>query len=234
MQDNPAVTKIVSPLHRRAGQGTISRMAAPPERRIGLVLSAGGLRGASHLGVIRQLARHGIPTEVIVGTSVGALIAAYYAAVGLTVDEMMYDARVFRGRHLLAHSLAVRAWNPLKMLFRPWSGVIPERLTQLRSAGFDQLHHGVDAIGVVCHDLTNGCPRYVSTAGDGGLRLFDAVATSASVPSMFSPQPLEYDGQVCRFTDGGLSDPLAPGGLRQSPRTRRHAHHRVGLSSARR
>ena len=86
-------------------------MTASPERRIGLVLSAGGLRGASHLGVIRQLARHRIPTEAIVETSVGALIAAYYAAVGLTVDEMMHDARVFLGRHLLAHSLAVRAWG---------------------------------------------------------------------------------------------------------------------------
>ena len=212
MQDTPATTRkgffVTSALHRRAGQGTIRRMGASPERRIGLVLSAGGLRGASHLGVISQLVRHRIPLEVIVGTSVGALIAAYYAAVGLTVDEMMRDAHVFRGRHLLAHSLAVRAWNPLKILFRPWSGVIPERLAQLRDAGFGQLHHGVDAIGVVCHDLTNDCPRYVSTAGDGGLRLFDAVATSASVPSMFSPQPLEYHGQVCRFTDGGLSDPL--------------------------
>ena len=190
-------------------------MAVPPERRIGLVLSAGGLRGASHLGVIRQLAKHGIPTNVIVGTSVGALIAAYYAAVGLTVDEMMYDARVFRGRHLLAHSLAVRAWDPFKMLFRPWSGVIPERLAQLRDAGFGRLHHGVDAIGVVCHDLTNGRPRYVSTASDGGLQLYDAVATSASMPSMFPPQPLEYNGQVCRFTDGGLSDPLPVGFARQ-------------------
>jgi predicted acylesterase/phospholipase RssA len=198
-------------LRRLASQGTIGLMTASPERRIGLVLSAGGLRGASHLGVIRQLARHGIPTEVIVGTSVGALIAAYYAAVGLTVDEMMHDARVFRGRHLLAHSLAVRAWEPFKMLFRPWSGVIPERLAQLRNAGFGRLHHGVEAIGVVCHDLTNGRPRYLSTASDGGLRLYDAVATSAAMPSMFPPQPLEYDGQVCRFTDGGLSDPLPVG-----------------------
>ena len=179
--------------------------------RIGLVLSAGRLRGASHLGVIRQLARHGIPTEVIVGTSVGALIAAYYAAVGLTIDQMMDDARVFRGRHLLAHSLAVRARGPFKALFRPWSGVIPKRLAQLRAAGFSRLHHGVDAIGVVCHDLTNDRPRYVSTAGDGGLRLYDAVATSASIPKMFPPQPLEYDGQVYQFTDGGLSDPLPVG-----------------------
>ena len=183
-------------------------MSKPARPRIGLVLSAGGLRGASHLGVIRQLVKHAIPTDVIVGASVGAVIAAYYAAVGLTVDDMLGDARLFRGRHLLAHSLAARAWSPFKRLFHPWRGIIPERLEQLQSARFNRLHHGVEAIGVVCHDLTHGRPRYVSTASDGGLRLYDAVATSASIPNMFPAQTVEYEGLACQFTDGGLSDPL--------------------------
>lgn len=183
-------------------------MDAPTGLRIGLVLSAGGLRGASHLGVIRQLARHSIPTDIIVGTSAGAVIAAYYAAVGLTVDEMLEDARVFRGRHLVAHSLASRSWEPFKPLFRPWSGVIPDRLARLRSARFDRLYHGVQALGVVCHDVTNDRPRYVSTASDGGVGLYEAVAASASIPSMFPAQPVQYDGQVCQLIDGGVSDAL--------------------------
>ncbi len=74
--------------------------------RIGLVLSAGGLRGAAHLGVMRKLLAHDIPIDVIVGASAGAVVAAYYAAVGLTVDELIDDARGFKGRHLVAHSLA--------------------------------------------------------------------------------------------------------------------------------
>ena len=207
MENNPATTTM-GPLHRPPGQGTISCMAAPTGPRIGLVLSAGGLRGASHLGVIRQLARNSIPTDIIVGTSAGAVIAAYYAAVGLTVDEMLDDARVFRGRHLVAHSLASRSWQPLKPLFRPWSGVIPDRLARLRSARFNHLHHGVQALGVVCHDVTNDRPRYVSTASDGGLGLYEAVAASASIPSMFPTQPVQYEGRVCQLTDGGVSDAL--------------------------
>ena len=183
--------------------------------RIGLVLSAGGLRGASHLGVIRQLARHDIPTDVIVGVSAGAVIAAHYAAVGLTVDEMLRDARVFRGRHLLAHSLAARTRSPFKSLFRPWSGVIPERLVQLQAARFNRLHHGVEAIGVVCHDLTYQRARYVSTASDGGLRLYDAVSASASISNMFPAQTVKYDGRTCQFTDGGVSDPLPVAFARQ-------------------
>ena len=51
--------------------------------RIGIVLSAGGLRGAAHVGVLRQLVRHGIPIDAIVGVSAGAVVGAYDAAVGL-------------------------------------------------------------------------------------------------------------------------------------------------------
>jgi predicted acylesterase/phospholipase RssA len=60
--------------------------------RIGLVLSGGGLRGASHVGVLQQLVEHDIPIDVIVGSSAGAVSAAYYAAVGLTLDDLIQDA----------------------------------------------------------------------------------------------------------------------------------------------
>lgn len=184
-------------------------METPPRiPRIGLVLSAGGLRGAAHLGVIRRLVEHRVPIEVIVGTSVGAIIGAYYASVGLTVDQMLQDARRFRGRHLVAHSLATRAIPPFPWLFRPWSGIIPSRLRQLRAARFDRLHHGVKGLGVVCHDLRQQRPCYISSARDGGVDLYDAVATSAAIPSLFRPQTLAYDGNVCDLTDGGVSDPV--------------------------
>ncbi len=180
----------------------------PRQPRIGLVLSAGGLRGAAHLGVLKGLDRCGISVDVIVGTSVGAIIGAYYAAVGLTTSRMLRDAAVFRGRHLVAHSLAVRAWPPFRPLIRPWSGVILPRLAQLRAARFDRLHHHVKSFGVVCHDLTHRCPRYLSTTNDGGVGLYDAVVASASIPNLFRPHTFAYEGQPVQCTDGGVSDPL--------------------------
>ena len=179
-----------------------------PAPRIGLVLSAGGLRGAAHLGVLRRLTAAGIPLDLIVGVSAGAVVAGYYAAVGLTIDELIDDARVFKGRHLVAHSLNLRSGRRFAPLFEPFAGIIPHRLRQLEASRFDTLHHGVRKIGIVCHDLTHNCPRYLSTASHGTIRLYDAVATSASIPSMFPPQPIEYDGRVCEFTDGGVSDAL--------------------------
>ena len=184
--------------------------------RIGLVLSAGGLRGAAHLGVLRRLTACQIPLDVIVGVSAGAVVAAYYAAVGLTVDELIADARVFQGRHLVAHSLNLRSRRIFEPLLRPFAGVIPDRLRRLEASRFDTLHHGVRALGVVCHDLTHGCPRYLSTAHDGNVRLYDAVATSASIPSLFPAHPIEYEGRTCEFADGGISDALPIGFARDA------------------
>src|SRR5690349_21565171 len=113
--------------------------------RIGLVLSGGGLRGASHLGVLQELTAQQIPIDVIVGASAGAIVAAYFAAVGLTLDELIADAGEFRGRHLLAHSLNVRLHGRRSPALAMRSGIIPERLAQLERATFDRLHHGVRA-----------------------------------------------------------------------------------------
>jgi NTE family protein len=56
-------------------------------KRIGLALGGGGARGFAHIGVIRVLEEKKIPTDIIVGTSSGALIGGAYAS-GTTPDEM--------------------------------------------------------------------------------------------------------------------------------------------------
>jgi len=176
--------------------------------RIGVVLSAGGLRGAAHAGVLRQLVSHGVPLHTIVGVSAGAIVAAYYAAVGLEIDEMIADAVAFRGRHLLAHSLSVHSGPRLASRLRRWCGVIPNRLRQLEAADFDQLHHGAGRLGIVCHDLTSGQPRYFGTGCDQSVTLDDVVRASASIPFLFPAVSVSSGGEVLRLTDGGLSDPV--------------------------
>jgi NTE family protein len=176
--------------------------------RIGVVLSAGGLRGAAHAGVLRQLVRHGVPLYALVGVSAGAIVGAYYAAVGLELDEMIDDAGALRGRHLLAHSLSVHCGPRLESCLGRWCGVIPDRLRQLESARFDRLHHGVDRLGIVCHDVSAGRPRYFGTGFDQGVTLDEAVRASASIPRLFPPVPVISGGEALRLTDGGLSDPV--------------------------
>jgi NTE family protein len=176
--------------------------------RVGIVLSAGGLRGAAHVGVLRQLVRHGVPLHAIVGVSAGAIVAAYYAAVGLDLDEIVADACGFRGRHLLAHSLAIHSGPRIASRLCRWSGVIPDRLRQLEAADFNRLHHGVDRLGIVCHDLCAGRPRYFGTGVDESVALPEVVRASASIPFLFPAISVSPGGEALRLTDGGLSDPV--------------------------
>jgi len=57
----------------------------PP--RVALVLSGGGARGGAHIGVLRALERAGVPIDLIVGTSYGALVGGLYA-VGYSVNDI--------------------------------------------------------------------------------------------------------------------------------------------------
>jgi predicted acylesterase/phospholipase RssA len=190
--------------------------SAPKEMRIGLVLSAGGLRGTAHLGVLRRILYHQIPIDVIVGVSAGAIIAAYYAAVGLTVNEMVDQAPVFRGRHIIMHGLTLRASPALKPYLRRFCGIIPERLRQLEAGSFHSLHHGVQQLGIVCHDLIRNQPCYFSTTEPQGARLADVVRASAAVPGVLPSRAMTLGGRQVQLADGGISDSL-PIAFAQSP-----------------
>ena len=176
--------------------------------RIGIVLSAGGLRGAAHLGVLRKVLRHQIPVDVMVGVSAGAIIAAYYAAVGFTINDMIDDAPVFRGHHILMHGLTLRAHPVLKPYLRRFCGIIPERLGQLEAGRFDTLHHGIQQLGIVCHDLIRNQPCYFSTTEDQGARLADVVRASAAMPGVLPSRTMAIGGEEFRLADGGISDSL--------------------------
>jgi len=56
-------------------------------KRIGLALGAGGARGLAHIGVLKVLEKEAIPFDLIVGTSIGALVGGAYAS-GMSPDEL--------------------------------------------------------------------------------------------------------------------------------------------------
>lgn len=48
-------------------------------RKVGLALGGGGVRGFAHIGVLKVLEQNGIPIDLIVGSSAGALFGGAYA-----------------------------------------------------------------------------------------------------------------------------------------------------------
>lgn len=56
-------------------------------QKVGLVLSGGGAKGMTHIGIIRALEENNIPIDYITGTSMGAIIGSLYA-MGYAPDDM--------------------------------------------------------------------------------------------------------------------------------------------------
>ena len=79
----------------KVGLGSIRRPV------IGLALGGGAARGFAHIGIIRTLIAHGIVPNVVVGTSIGAVVGGAYAAGHL--DTLEDWARSLQPRNILGY-----------------------------------------------------------------------------------------------------------------------------------
>ena len=87
----------------RSAEATTAAEVKPAAARptIGLALGGGAARGFAHIGVMRTLVAHGIIPDVIVGTSIGAVVGGCYAARQL--DALETWARSLTVRSILGH-----------------------------------------------------------------------------------------------------------------------------------
>ena len=65
-------------------------------KKFALVLGGGAAKGYAHIGILKLLERHGLKPDLIVGTSMGALVGGLYAS-GIPVDELEQEAYKFNG-----------------------------------------------------------------------------------------------------------------------------------------
>ena len=79
----------------KVGLGSIRRPV------IGLALGGGAARGFAHIGIVRTLIAHGIAPNVVVGTSIGAVVGGAYAAGHL--DKLEDWARSLQPRNILGY-----------------------------------------------------------------------------------------------------------------------------------
>lgn len=168
----------------------VSSAAADTSRRapVALVLSGGGCRGYSHIGVLRVLQREGLRPDLVVGSSSGALVGALYAG-GVSIEHM-----AGLGGRLSANLL--RDWIfPRLGLFG--GAVIGDFVReQIGKSAIEQLPLRFAAIAT---DLRNG-DMIVLDRGDVGI----AVQASGSVPGLL--EPVHSGSRLC--VDGNLSSPV--------------------------
>jgi len=86
----------------RSAEATTAQIKPAASRpTIGLALGGGAARGFAHIGVMRTLEAHGIVPDVIVGTSIGAVVGGCYA--GRQLDSLEQWARSLNVRSVLSY-----------------------------------------------------------------------------------------------------------------------------------
>lgn len=92
---------------------------------VGLVLGAGGMRGSTHIGVLKALNELGIRADYVGGCSAGALIAAQYA-LGWSIDQMLQigEQELVKKRALKDLTLPLVAFNEGKRLTQAYQNML--------------------------------------------------------------------------------------------------------------
>jgi NTE family protein len=171
------------------------------DTRFSLVLGGGGMKGLAHIGVLQALAERGLVPTCVVGTSVGALVAAAWAA-GRSPEELREIAVNLRRRDIFVVAHTDMAFKRMRSpaLFRrePLDALLFRMLGDIT---FDQLDRPL-IINTV--DINSGMQVLWGRPGLSDVRVADAVFASCAMPGYLPPR--EIRGRF--YVDGATVDNL--------------------------
>lgn len=165
--------------------GAISLAAEP--LTVALVLGGGSARGFSHIGLIKALEENGIPVDMIVGTSMGSIVAGLYAG-GYSVENMTELITKLEFASLLDIPM------PLGGGIVDTTGIEHYLNILLQGRTFDEMEIPFSAVVV---NLGTGKELAISEG-----KVSKAIQASMSIPGMFVP--VQIGDQY--YVDGGLKN----------------------------
>src|SRR4029077_13691863 len=190
---------------------TAARLACEP--RTAFVLAGGAALGAMQAGMVHALYERGIAPDLLIGTSAGALNAAFLASRPATVATAHELAALWRGLRR-SDILPLRPATLLGGLTGRRDHLIPD--TALRRLAARHLQSGrLEQAAIPLHlipsDLRAGTEVRLS---DGPLA--DAVLAAAAIPGVLPP--VRWRGRL--LADGGIADipPVSHAGALGAPR----------------
>jgi NTE family protein len=169
---------------------------------IAFVLSGGGSLGAVQVGMLQALAERDVRPDLLIGTSVGAINAAYVAGHGTGPESLERLAEIWRRLRRqevfpldpLRHVLAVAGARPSLCSNRGLKRLLDAHLT------YRNLEDAPLPVHIVTTNLLSGQEVLLST-GDTAR----AVLASTAIPGVFPA----VDHVGCTLVDGGISDNAA-------------------------
>ena len=169
--------------------GPLPSPAAPAAPlKLALALGSGSQHGHALIGVLREFERNGLKPDLVVGTSVGAMVGALWAS-------GMDSAAISRSADQLTMWRNVRFSWPERGLFS--NRGLQETIRKL--TGGRPIEAWPTRFAAVATDLATG-ERVVIDRGDAAV----AVAASASMPVLC--RPVAWGGRM--LVDGALTEPV--------------------------
>ncbi len=205
-----AVTVVPAAAGEPAEQGT-------SERKVVLVLSGGGARGAAHVGVLKVLEELQVKPDLIIGTSMGSIVGGLYAA-GWSPDEMVEMMAALDWNRVFSDKVPRRdqtfrrkqddrpALIDLRVHFDGVKPYIPPGI--LGGQSIELLMDSLEAQSATAVDLDRLNVPFRAIATDLGsgdavviseATLATAMRASMAIPGVFAP--VELDGRA--LVDGG-------------------------------
>lgn len=174
----------------RAAEATTQPQPTITRPTIGLALGGGAARGFAHIGVMRKLLERGIMPDVIVGTSIGAVVGGCYAA--KEMENLETWARTLTVRGILSYlDLSLSGSGLIG------GGHLANQLeTGLKDTRIDDLPIRFAAIAT---EFNTGHEIWLTRG-----RLSDALRASYALPGIFPPVLIGGRWLV----DGALVNPV--------------------------
>jgi NTE family protein len=174
----------------RAADASEAPKPAAPRPKIGLALGGGAARGFAHIGVLRVLHDHGIVPDVIVGTSIGAVVGGCYV-------HNQLDAFEGWARHLTARGVL----GYLDISFGGSGFISGGRLAaRLEETLGDMMIEDLPRqFAVIATELGTGHEIWLTRG-----RMVDALRASYALPGIFTP--IRVGGRW--LVDGALVNPV--------------------------
>ena len=187
--------------------------------KVALALGGGGARGLAHLGVLKILEAHSIPIDLIVGTSIGALVGGAYAQ---HPDARKLEARVLdyieSPQFHEAGLDRFKRKEPAENFFGQVAKYVRERIVinlahrRLSVVGMGRMRRVIEAVldegrieetriplVIVATDLRSGRDCYFDS---GDIR--EAAMASSAIPGFLPPVQSDH-----RFlVDGAVTSPV--------------------------
>lgn len=195
---------------------------------LGIAFSGGGVRGASHIGVIKALDSWNMIPDMVSGTSAGALIAGLLASGlrGKEIEEIALEMSKIGNKWLDFETFgAIR--GVLDLAFSremKLQGLVKgNKLYKyfLKITGGKKLSESCMPVSITATDINTGklvvfsnclvnCDLFGRAVHIGDALIADAMRASMSIPGIFKP----FMFQGMRLVDGGVLDNIPVGLLR--------------------